>query len=286
MASRRRERKRKRSRSHFGTLFKLLFLVAVVVALTMGATVFFQVETVTVQGNNRYTEEDIIQAAGIQVGDNLFHMNKYQIANQVLEQLPYTKELNIRRKLPNGIILTVSEWGAVARVVAPPAGAGAPEPEDETSQGDSSSSAQTDPVEIAAEDWLISLGGKLLEPAQEDAQAITVSGITPIMPRAGTLLALPQEEQPKLDGLLAVFEEMQNLEMIERVNAIRLESTYMVVRYLDRFDVKLELNADFNYKLRVLNAAVTETEKKLGAQVCGTFDLTQEGKAAVFSPSK
>ena len=58
MASRRRERKRKRSRSHFGTLFKLLFLVAVVVALTMGATGFFQVETVTVQGNNRYTEED------------------------------------------------------------------------------------------------------------------------------------------------------------------------------------------------------------------------------------
>ena len=48
MASARNNRRRRRGRGRLGPLFKLLCVLAVVVALTMGATVFFQVETVVV----------------------------------------------------------------------------------------------------------------------------------------------------------------------------------------------------------------------------------------------
>lgn len=48
MASPRNKRKRKRGKGRLGPLFKLLCAGAVAVALTMGATVFFQVETVAV----------------------------------------------------------------------------------------------------------------------------------------------------------------------------------------------------------------------------------------------
>ena len=41
-----RSRTRRRNRGRFGPLFKLLCIIAVVVALTAGATVFFRVETV------------------------------------------------------------------------------------------------------------------------------------------------------------------------------------------------------------------------------------------------
>lgn len=282
MASARNNRRRRRGRGRLGPLFKLLCILAVVVALTMGATVFFQVETVAVAGNSRYTEDEVVQATGIQVGDNLFHMNKYQIADQVLQKLPYTKELNIRRSLPSTIVITVTEWDAVARVTAPPAGTVVTLPEEDA--GDSS--AQENPPEVATEDWLISVGGKLLETASADSTAITVSGITPIMPRAGTILALPQEEQPKLDALLALLGQLETLEMMDRVSSIQLESTHVLVRYLERFDVKIPLNADFNYKLRLLDAAVVEVEKKLGSQTTGTFDLTQEGYNALYSPAE
>lgn len=282
MASARNNRRRRRGRGRLGPLFKLLCILAVVVALTMGATVFFQVETVTVSGNSRYTEDEVVQATGIQVGDNLFHMNKYQIADQVLRKLPYTKELNIRRSLPSTIVITVTEWDAVARVTAPPAGTVVTLPEEDA--GDSS--AQENPPEVATDDWLISVGGKLLETASADSTAITVSGITPIMPRAGTILALPQEEQPKLDALLALLGQLETLEMMDRVSSIQLESTHVLVRYLERFDVKIPLNADFNYKLRLLDAAVVEVEKKLGGQTTGTFDLTQEGYNALYSPAE
>ena len=277
MAAARNKRRGRRGRGRFGPLFKLLCALAVLVALTMGATVFFQVESVEVTGNSRYTRDEVVQATGIQVGDNLFHMNKYQIADRVLEELPYSKELSIRRRLPSTIVITMSEWEAVAVVQAPAAGTVV---EGETGEDGS----QTTPVEVAGEDWLISVNGKLLEPAVENAQGILITGVTPIMPEAGTKLALPQAEQSKLEGLLALMSELEKLEMMERVSSIRLESTRAVMRYMDRFNVELPLNADFNYKLRTLEAAVAETEKKLGEQTAGTFDLTQENYTAVYSP--
>ena len=88
MAAARNNRRRRRGRSRFGGLLKVLCALAVLVALTMGATVFFQVEQVEVIGNHRYTAEEVVEASGIQVGDNLYHMNKFAVAREMLEELP------------------------------------------------------------------------------------------------------------------------------------------------------------------------------------------------------
>ncbi|MBP3486412.1 MAG: FtsQ-type POTRA domain-containing protein [Oscillospiraceae bacterium] len=283
MASARNNRRRRRGRGRLGPLFKLLCVLAVIVALTMGATVFFQVETVVVSGNSRYTEEVVVRATGIQVGDNLYRMNKNQIADKVLRELPYTRDLRIRRSLPSTIIITMTEWEAVARVKAPPAGTQVSAAAAESApEGDGSS--QENAPEVASEDWLISVGGKLLEPAPADSTAIEVSGVTPLMPRAGTMLALPQEEQTKYDALLVLLAALEERGMMGAVESIRLESTQVVMGYLGRFQVKMPLNSDFDYKLRALEAAVAETEKALGDQTSGTFDLTQEECTAVYSP--
>ena len=323
MASPRNKRKRKRGKGRLGPLFKLLCAGAVAVALTMGATVFFQVETVAVTGNSRYSQEEIIQATGIQTGDNLFRMNKFQIAHQVLQGLPYVEEITIRRSLPSTIVITVKEWDAVARIEAPGASAAAavqavsqtpaepaqpdaqtgdssdqsqqePAPDqsqgtgDQSAAGDSSgdSSAKDDQesAKPATQAWLISVGGKLLEPAPADSTAISVTGITPLAPRAGEMLVLSQEEQPKLTALLALLQGLEDHDMLADTASIALGDTHVELRYLDRFTVKLSLVGDMDYKLQALKAAVPEAEKKLGEQTTGTFDLTQESITAVYTP--
>ncbi len=279
MASARNNRRRRRGRGRFGPLFKLLCALAVIVALTMGATVFFQVETVEVFGNSRYSREEIVEAAGIQVGDNLYHMNKYKVAEQLRQTLPYIGEVSIDRRLPSTIVITVSEWSAVARVKAPVltggSGTDATSGEEEGAQGAAAA--------VAREDWLISVGGKLLEPAPAGSSVMEVSGITPIMPRAGTMLSLPEEEGAKREALLSLLDSLEELEMLKQVSSVELGSTQLMLRYKDRFDVKLLLNADFNYKLRALDAAVTDTEQKMGDRISGTFDLTRE-EYAIYSP--
>ena len=322
MASPRNKRKRKRGKGRLGPLFKLLCAGAVAVALTMGATVFFQVETVAVTGNSRYSQEEIIQATGIQTGDNLFRMNKFQIAHQVLQGLPYVEELTIRRALPSTIVITVKEWDAVARVEAPGTSAvvqtvpqapaepvqpdssqagdsadqSQPELSPDQSQaagnqsaagdigGDSSSEDTQEDAKPATQAWLISVGGKLLEPAPADRTAISVTGITPLSPRAGEMLVLSQEEQPKLTALLALLQGLEDHDMLADTASIALGDTHVELRYLDRFTVKLSLVGDMDYKLQALKAAVPEAEKKLGEQTTGTFDLTQESITAVYTP--
>ena len=313
MASPRNKRKRKRGKGRLGPLFKLLCAGAVAVALTMGATVFFQVETVAVTGNSRYSQEEIIKATGIQTGDNLFRMNKYQIAHQVLQGLPYVEELTIRRALPSTIVITVKEWDAVARVEAPgtsaavqavPQAPAEPVQPDSSQAGDSADQSQAAGNQSAAGDiggdsssegtqedakpatqaWLISVGGKLLEPAPADSTAISVTGITPLSPRAGEMLVLSQEEQPKLTALLALLQGLEDYDMLADTASIALGDTHVELRYLDRFTVKLSLVGDMDYKLQALKAAVPEAEKKLGEQTTGTFDLTQESITAVYTP--
>ena len=128
------------------------------------------------------------------------------------------------------------------------------------------------------------MGGKLLEPAPADSTAISVTGITPLSPRAGEMLVLSQEEQPKLTALLALLQGLEDYDMLADTTSIALGDTHVELRYLDRFTVKLSLVGDMDYKLQALKAAVPEAEKKLGEQTTGTFDLTQESITAVYTP--
>ena len=263
MAAARHNRKRGRSRGRFGFLFKFLCVFALLVAMTVGVTVFFRVEAIEVSGNSRYTQEDVVAAAGIRIGDNMYHMNKFDVANQVLQQLPYVRELTIRRSLPSTMVIRVVEWDAVACIL-PTAGA--------TETG------------AARDAWLISVGGKLLEPAPEDSAAIRVSGITALMAQAGTLTAVAAEEQAKLDGLLQLLAALEEQELMAKVADVEVTDTRINLRYMDRFQVKLPLNGDFRYQMKVLEAGVRETLKRHGEDAAGTMDLTQKDCELLYSP--
>lgn len=278
MASVRHNRKRKRRRGRFGVLFKLLCLAALVAALTFGATVFFQVENIAVTGNSRYTQEEIIAASGVQVGDNLFRMSKKQISEQILHQLPYVESVSILRGLPSTITFQVTEWDAVAQVEV--YGTQSGESSQEETEGETQAAAQ--------QAWLISVGGKLLEPVTPEHTApISVTGLTVLVPEAGFMLAVPQDQQDRLTALTSVLEQLQEQGMMNRVTAIDLtHASYLQLRLDGSIDAKLPLIGDTAYYLRALNAAVEEENRRRGGQAVGTMDLTQKEYTAIFTPAE
>lgn len=276
-----RSRTHRRNRGRFGPLFKLLCVLAVVVALTGGATVFFRVETVEVTGNQRYTQEEIIAASGIQMGDNLYTLNKVSIDRKIRTQLPYVGELSINRALPSTIRIDVTEWEAVARVEAPsPEQAAAVREELDGGKKDG------EPAALAQESWLISVRGKLLEQAPENSTAIAVTGLTAIAPQAGEMVKVPEGEATRLEALTALLGAMEDADLFREISRIQLEATRLIVRYADRFDVKMKLNADFGYNIRLMRAVREQMEEKYGPEAAGTIDLTQEKHEAVYSPAK
>lgn len=276
-----RSRTHRRNRGRFGPLFKLLCVLGVVVALTGGATVFFRVETVTVTGNQRYTGEEIIEASGIRMGDNLYALNKVRIDRRIRTRLPYIGELSINRSLPSTILINVTEWEAVAQVAAP-------DPEQAAAAREELAGGKPDaePAVLAQEPWLISVRGKLLEQAPEGSEAIVVTGLTAVAPQAGDMLKTPEGETTRLEALTALLGAIEQADLFSEVSQIRLEATRLTVRYADRFDVKMRLNADFGYNIQLMRAVREKMEEQYGPDAAGSIDLTQEKHEAVYSPAR
>ena len=63
-------RRRRRRRMFFFYIF--LFLAVIGTAVTLSLTVLFRVERIEVQGESRYSAEQIVQASGLETGGNLF----------------------------------------------------------------------------------------------------------------------------------------------------------------------------------------------------------------------
>lgn len=270
----RKKQKKRRGRSRLGKVIQMLFVVALLGAMTVGATVFFQVEQVVVTGNARYTEKEIVDCTGIKPGDNLFRMNKFAIRDHVLEEMPYLESILIRRKLPSTITVTVEEWDAVAQLL-PNGNWVAPEVE----EGESAPTA-------TGKSWLISVGGKILEQAPAEDTRMKITGLTALDAREGTQLVVPEEEQGRLNSMVKLLEELERRGILGDVSVMRVGTTDIVMEYLGRYDVKLPLEGDFSYKLEALLAAVADQEGKRGQEIVGTFDLAQKNYTVGYSPKR
>ena len=266
--SSRSKRGRRRNRGRFSLLFKLLAGAALVAALTFGATVFFQVEHILIAGNSRYTAQEVEEASGIQLGDNLFRLNKGQISEDIRRKLPYVEELTIVRHLPSTIAIEIREWDAVASIL----------PSSGTSTAEAPAAEEAEDTELpeetgtaAGDAWLISVGGT----------ALTVTGLTVLSPQAGTQMAVPQAEETRRQGLMALLAALEERGTLEKVSSIDLSAgTEILLRYDGRFDVKLPISGDFIHKLRALEAVVEKRE----SYETGTMDLTRQDYDVVFSP--
>ena len=100
----------------FGVLYKLLTLVVVCAAAVLALTLFFKVESVEVTGNSRYSAQEIQDACGVSLGDNLYLLSKPDMVQRLHQQLPYIDEVRITRRLPNTLCVQVTEFSTVYAV--------------------------------------------------------------------------------------------------------------------------------------------------------------------------
>ena len=107
--ARRRRYNRKRRRGSFAFLYKLLAFVLICGAIGLALAMFFKIEDIEISGNSRYSKEQIVAAAEVKPGDDLFLLNKYDAAARIRQQLPYVETVQFRRVLPNKLVVQVTE---------------------------------------------------------------------------------------------------------------------------------------------------------------------------------
>lgn len=253
MAKRNRYNRRRR-RGGFSFLYKLLTFVVICTAIAVALTLFFKVEDITVTGNNRYTQQQIIDASGIETEDNMFLMNKYAVSDQITSTLPYIETVQIRRALPDGLIIAVTECSAPAA------------------------------VQHGGKAWLLSTQCRIVDskPAAAAAGYAQVLGLTLTEAAVGSELTVAEESAASAALLRQLLPYLAQKGMLGDVQTIDLsDESLLVLRYLDRFDVTLRRDADLNYKLSYLLAVV----ERLEVNEKGRIDMTQEDRASFIPAS-
>lgn len=218
-------------------LFVPVSIIVIVLALFFGFSIFLRVSDVEVEGNSYYTAEEIVEASGIERGDNLFFINRSATTSRIYSRLPYVEMVDIQRSLPNRVVIAVTESQAIAYVTA------------------------------ESGYWAIDDGCKLL--SQPDAGGLggllRVDGLTPIAPAVGERVEAGAEESLKVSYLSAILKRIAGFGLRSDVTAIDMSNvSNPSFDYLGRFTVKLgALGSDENldYKFQLLLSAVEQMQE-------------------------
>lgn len=247
----RRRHSGRRRRGSLGFLYKLLSMLIICGAIVAALTLFFRVNTVVVSGQQRYTQQQILDASGIQTGDNLFLLNKYDVANQIITDLPYIESIRINRKLPDTLLVEVEECTSVLAVVQ---------------DGNT---------------WLVSPSGKIVDRKSSAAanQYPLIDGCTLLSPSVGSSIALGTEFAKKQESLLALLSQLDQEGLMDQVDAIHLqEADVLAMDYAGRFRVEMHYRTDYSRDIRALLMTIEQLETNM----TGTIELTWDDGSVHF----
>lgn len=253
MAARRNRRGRRRNRGRFSALYKLLSAVLILAAIFVGCIVFFRVNRVEVIGDSPYTAEEIIAVSGVERGDNLFGLNKYQISSRICTQLPYIDTVSFVRRYPDTFVIYVT--------------AGTP-------------SAW---IESGGRCWLLDSQCKILDSG--DASLVEgkaqVIGLEAVNPTVGSPLTVAPEQQEKLERLQSFLAAIQARQMTGSLTTfIDLTTDYEIrFGYGNNLTVLFPMSGDFSEKTYYLQQTLWTMDEE-GIPRNGTLDLTDSGQEA------
>lgn len=234
-------------------LFAPLSFLLVCVALVFGMGVFFRVKTIEVEGIVGYTPEEVIEASGIDEGDNLFFINRASAASRIYSRLSMIETANVEPILPNKIVIHVQESSAMAC------------------------------VNWQGVEWIITGNCKLLgtpNSPEETAGLIHVLNLSPENPEAGKPMAVAESDNLKLTYLQSMLSAMEELGMAGEVDQMDMSNAANpTFQYQGRFTVRMGPNNNTDYKLRMLLSGVPQ----LGADEMGTINLS-DGVTVRFTP--
>ena len=229
----RRRRNKRYRRGRLTVLLRFFSFLMICAAIAAALILFFKVESIEVAGNVRYSEEQVLEAAGIEYGENMFLINKYAIADEITRQLPYVESVRPWRHWPNTIVIQIEEGEAMAVVAS------------------------------VEESWLISTEGKLLErlPPEGGEGYPRITGCKLLLPTEGAYLSLPAEGHITGEQLLTLLRELEERDMLSSTSLIDCTDAQMLVlRYADRFDVQIPYDADYGKKLFILTEIISSRQ--------------------------
>lgn len=246
-----RHRKKAQNRRRNVWIYRILTWVIILIAGYFAAAVFFKINAITIVGDTRYPQKEILETLGIQKGDNLFLIDRSSAEKRLLDQYIYLDNVKLRRKLPSTLEVDITETEAVAA------------------------------VQSSDHYFLINSKGKILEKAEEDTAkkytllfGLDMKGIK----IGDNLIERGGERTKELFHLVSLLKEKN---MSAKTSYIDVEKISSInIGYDGRLIVKFGTLEDIEQKIRFLAEI---TDERLSPSDTGLIDIS-EGNTARFRP--
>lgn len=242
-------------------IMRLLTVAAVVAALFVGFSLFFQVDTIQVSGAKQYTSWTVVEASGIQEGDSLLALGKGKACGKIVEALPYVKVVRVGIRLPGTVNIYVEEVEVVYSI-----------------------------RDLGDNWWLMSGGGRLVEKvsASTAAKHTMIEGVRVSDPKVGAeaKVVLPEElptgdetdetqtvitDQDRLQSALEIIGRLEANEVLGQITSIDVEDmTAIRLMYGSRYQVELGGPEQISRKVDMM----AQTVKQMGSHQSGILDIT------------
>lgn len=236
-------------------LMRIVTIVTIVLAFSIGLSIFFRVETVTVTGCSKYTAWTVSEASGIQQGDSLLFFGRATVGSHIMNALPYVKSVRFSIKLP-GVVNIIIEEAPVGYAI-------------EAADGSW---------------WMITSDGIVAEQtdAQGAQQTTIIKGVNLDAPQIGAQAkAYEPNSESAVTGADRLAVALQLTQLLE-ANEILGKMSYVDVTNLQRlylwyqtqYRIDLGDRQELDTKIATVKAAMAE----IGEYQTGVMELVKDGE--------
>ncbi len=234
-------------------LLRLATVAAIVLALVFGMSIFFKVQTVTVAGVDKYTEWEIFEASGIQKGEALLGLNRARAIAKIRTALPYVGDVRIGIKLPDTVMIEITELKAVYAI-------------EDTEAGwwlmDATGRLVDSTDGAAAKDYARVIGVKIENPVvgqQAKAAEPTTDPTDPTEDSAPSTIPASM----LLDNALQILSALEANGVMDKIDTVDpSDLQQLTIWYEDKYQVNLGNSENLTYKVGAMKDTIVVLHEK------------------------
>ena len=227
------ERKKKKIKK----IIKLITLLLLVVGGVIFALVspIFDIKEIKVLNNEQIDTETIVSLSQLQIGQNLFRFNKSKIIKEIKTN-PYVESVNIKRKIPNSVEITIEERNKNYN------------------------------VEFLNGYAYINNQGYILEISEQKLDMPVILGVSTDAEQIVAGNRLNTKDLEKLETVIQIMNICKSYELDKKVSSIDItnENNYVIYMEEEKKTIYLGDNTNLSNKMLYVPAIIQENQGKEG----------------------
>ena len=243
-----RQKERRVQKKRRRTVLVIVALIIIVLILLF-LTPIFNIRTISVDGNEAVSNEQIVERLKPLIGQNLLRTSDGKIEN-MLKEIPYIREVSVQKRLfPPSVDVVVTEYAPAAI------------------------------IRTGGKSYVISSDLRVLGELQTSSGSLPViTGVEIERAEIGYDCEIKSDKGGVLRTMLQTLEKTEVIHGVVEINLMNLTSITM--NYDDRLTVQCGSQLDMEMKLRMFREVVMSEELSQNAH--GTVDLSETGNALII----